>query len=160
MQCAFSGDAAFFCCSGGRWYLHRDYSPQAQDNNSHQAKQAQNRVPQSHVRSLTLASSLRRALREPSDWKSCHSNTEKCTRMTKCRQRCLEVSVASKTLPFSFWRHLSFIMHSGQEGITRALFHGKTACKQRSWAELEVLMLQDLDTVAGGFFPFPAFTVQ
>lgn len=51
-------------------------------------------------------------------------------------------------------------MHPGQEGITRALFRAKTACKQGSRAELEGLMLQDLDTVAGGFFPFPAFTVQ
>lgn len=78
------------------------------------------------------------AWREISDWRSCHFNTEKCTRMTNCRQAAPRYRKAARLCPL-VCGDTFLSLCTGDRRINRALVYRGAARNQRSPARFEGL---------------------
>lgn len=109
-----------------RWHGSRD--------NPDGAHKCRSPLPLGNVSSESLSDSepLSNAWREPFDQRSCHFNTEKCTRMTNCRQDALRFWKQYDFALFRFLKTPFFHYAPETRKINRALFHRETTRSLKS----------------------------
>lgn len=135
--------------NGDRSFLHgtcvcilQELQPEAEDEISNQAQQI---MESTALQLCQITNSFRVPYHSVPygkflTGKSCHSNTEKCTRMTKCRHNASRYWQQARFCPFvSEDTFLSLC--TGDKKINRALFHRKTVSNQRSEMETKGLVV-------------------